>query len=42
MEIRTIDTHVMTKKKRLLRDVEYPLHKSQLGLEINAFEKKMH
>ena len=36
----TIDTHVPTKKKLLLKDVELLWYKSQLGLETNAFEKK--
>ena len=36
----TIDIHVPTKKKLLLKDVELLLYKSQLGLETNAFEKK--
>ena len=40
LEMGTIDTHVPTKKKLLLKDVELLWYKSQLGLETNAFEKK--
>ena len=40
LEMGTIDIHVPTKKKLLLKDVELLWYKSQLGLETNAFEKK--